>query len=282
MEPLTNLRSHFAQAVRQALGIRSPALIEGLATVPREAFMGPPPWHVIRMEEFARGYQVTADPRDLYRNVVVGLDAGRMLNNGSPLAVVLLLDALELAPGERFLHIGCGTGYYSALAAHAVGPGGAVVAVEIDPQLAARARENLHGHPTVTVHQGDGAAGQLGIFDAIFVNAGCTRVPLVWLRQLAPGGRLLLPLTVSDPVRPTLGTGGMLLVRRDADGCPARFILPVNIFHCASARDPQEELLLSRANIARCGIVARLRHDEHSQAAECWLHGPGWCLQGAV
>jgi protein-L-isoaspartate(D-aspartate) O-methyltransferase len=50
---------------------------------------------------------------------------------------------MSTAPGDRFLHIGCGVGYYTAIAARAVLPGGSVVGVEIDPQLAERAKLNL-------------------------------------------------------------------------------------------------------------------------------------------
>ncbi|HTY49263.1 MAG TPA: hypothetical protein VMB48_06195, partial [Steroidobacteraceae bacterium] len=84
-----------------------------------------------------------AHPRHLCENVLVALDAARRLNNGEPLGLALFLDTLDLRPGERFLHIGCGVGYYTAVAAHALGPRGTVTAVEIDPG-AIRVRGAVH------------------------------------------------------------------------------------------------------------------------------------------
>ena len=75
--------------------------------------------------------------------VLVALDANRTLNNGEPASLSRWLDSLDLGPGDRFLHIGCGVGYYTAIAAEMVLPRGGVVGVEVDPQLAERAKRNL-------------------------------------------------------------------------------------------------------------------------------------------
>jgi protein-L-isoaspartate(D-aspartate) O-methyltransferase len=176
---------------------------------------------------------------------------------------------------------GCGVGYYSAIAAHALGPQGAVVAVELDAALAARAERNLQPYPTVRVIAADGTRQHLGTFDAIFVNAGCTRVAPIWLDQLAVGGRLLVPLTVGIAEMPGIGAGAMLLVTRLAAGYGARFTSPVGIFHCEGARSAAEEAKLSRAlSGGNRSSVCRLRRDVHDPGASCWLHTHEVCLTG--
>src|SRR5580658_9805999 len=148
VEDLQQARARFAHQIQQKGHIKSVGLIEGLATVPRENFVGPGPWKIVRAAEMAKGYQLTPDdnPRHLYDNVLVALDERRRLNNGEPLGLLLFLDSLALSTGDRLLHIGCGVGYYTAIAAHAVGSRGSVVAVEIDLALAKRAERNLRSY----------------------------------------------------------------------------------------------------------------------------------------
>ena len=277
-EDLQQARTRFAQEIQQQGHIKSAGLIEGLATVARENFVGPGPWKIVR----AGAYQLTPDdnPRHLYDDVLVALDERRMLNNGQPSALLLFLDSLNLSAGDRFLHIGCGVGYYTAIAAHAVGPHGSVVAVEIDPALAARANLNLQSYATVKVVTNNGALDRFGTFDAIFVNAGCTRPHSIWLDQLAVGGRLLIPLTVTIPTMPGIGAGSMLLVTRVATGYNAKFTSPVGIFHCEGARSAEEEALLAKAFAeGDRASVCRLRRDAHGQGPNCWLHTSDVCLE---
>ena len=282
MQPsaLERARSAYAEQVRALAGMRSEVLVRGFATVPREAFVGPGPWQLLRTADLGRGYETTpdADPRRLYDNVLVTLDAERNLNNGEPAGLARWLDSLELAPGERFLHVGCGVGYYTAIAAHALQPGGEAIGLEIDPGLAARARDNLAAHARgARVANGPEAiAGET--FDAIFVNAGATRPDAAWLDALRPGGRLLVPLTV-DTDSPNLGVGWMLHVVRANDGWPARFTTPIGVFHCAGAREPAESTALREAYARNDhDSVRELRRDAHALDADCWLHASGFCL----
>jgi protein-L-isoaspartate(D-aspartate) O-methyltransferase len=254
--------------------------VRGFATVPREAFVGPGPWQLLRLADLGRGYQLTpdADPRHLYDNVLVALDAERQLNNGEPAGLARWIDSLDLAPGERFLHVGCGVGYYTAIAARALEPGGEAVGLEIDPDLAARARANLaaHARGARVAHGPEAIAGEA--FDAIFVNAGATRLAAAWLDALRPGGRLLVPLTVDGPSA-NLGVGWMLLVVRRERDLGARFTTPVGVFHCAGMRTADESDALREA-FQRGGHegVSALRRDAHAPGADCWLHGAGFCL----
>jgi protein-L-isoaspartate(D-aspartate) O-methyltransferase len=282
VEDLQQARTRFAKEIQQQGHIKSAGLIEGIATVPRENFVGPGPWKIMRAAEMAKGYQLTPDgnPRHLYDNVLVALDERRLLNNGEPLSLLLFLDSLTLSAGDRFLHIGCGVGYYTAITAHAVGPHGSVVAVEIDPALAARAELSLQSYGTVRVVTHNGTLDHFGTFDAIFVNAGCTRPHSIWLDQLAVGGRLLIPLTVGLPTMPGIGAGSMLLVTRGETEYSAKFTSLVGIFHCEGARSAGEEALLAKAFAGGDrGSVCRLRRDAHGSGPNCWLHASDVCLE---
>ena len=245
--------------------------------MPREDFVGPGPWKLLRPTRLDRGYETTPDddPRHLYDFVLVALDAERGVNNGEPGSLLRWLDALSLAPGDRILHVGCGVGYYTAIVAEAVGPNGRVVGVEIDPHLAARAERNLRRWANVAVTASEDALSGDASFDAVFVNAGATEIPPRWLDGLRPGGRLLLPLTVARSATEPVGFGSMLLVTRGDDGHAARFVSPVGIFHCAGgARTDVGNARLKEA-YDRGGDdrVRRLRREAHERGPACWLHG---------
>ncbi|HKA15078.1 MAG TPA: methyltransferase domain-containing protein [Myxococcota bacterium] len=279
MDPLAKVRREYAEKIRAIAGLHSGALARAFAAVAREAFVGPGPWQILRLPDVTR-YETTpdADARRLYDNVLVALDADRNLNNGEPATLARWLDALELAPGDRFLHIGCGVGYYTAIAAECVGPGGAAVGVELDAALADRAQRNLARWPAARVIAGDGRSLDLGAFDAILVNAGATELPAGWLDALAPNGRLLVPLTVELAIA-GVGAGHMLRAVRRTRGYVAQFVSPVGIFHCAGARTRGGSDRLRRAYThSDPREVASLRRDQHRADAQCWLHTDGFCL----
>ena len=198
MESLDRARREFAEKIRATAALRSEVLVRAFASVPREDFVGPGPWKVFRPPE-VRMYEVTrdADPRHLYEDVLVALDASRSLNNGQPSGLARWLDNLDLAPGDRVLHIGGGVGYYSAIAAEAVTPDGCVVGAEVDPELAERARRNLIPWPNATVVCADGCEFEAEPFDVIFVNAGATEVVPRWLDQLRDGASSFRSRSVS-------------------------------------------------------------------------------------
>ena len=88
--------------------------------------------------------------------MLVAIDPVRFLNNGQLSFLAFLIDALDLQEGEHVVHIGCGTGYYTAILAEIVGSTGRVTAIEIDAELATRARNNLAGLQHVEVVHADG------------------------------------------------------------------------------------------------------------------------------
>ena len=242
MVVLDDVRRFYAEEVCVCANVRSPALVEAFATVPRERFLGPGPWQ-IAYPDLARpgrvAYQATddADPRHLYHNVLVAIDPARELNNGHPSSLAAWLDAVVLREGDRVFHMGCGVGYYTAIMAHVVGPGGRVLAVEADPALAERARVALGDYAQVEVRAGDGTAVDPGAVDVVIANAGLTHAPPLWLDRLADGGRMLLPLTAALGT-PAGSAGFMLRVERAGGSYAARFISPVAIFASVGGRDP--------------------------------------------
>jgi protein-L-isoaspartate(D-aspartate) O-methyltransferase len=278
MSNLDHARAYYAEELRAVANLQSEALVRAFAKVPREHFLGPGPWQV-KSPGF-KGYWTTkdADPKQLYHNVLVAIDPSRQLNNGHPSFLASLIDRLEVKPIDHVVHVGCGTGYYTAIMAEIVGPEGHVNAIEDDTQLAARARDNLNYFPNVEVIEGDGGETDSGPADAILVNAGATHPGAIWLDSLRPGGRLILPLTVTDGAD-CGGAGRVLKVTRQPQGFTASFISEVGIFSCVDGRDAELNQRLKEA-FARddWSSVQSLRRDPHEPADTCWLHAANFCL----
>ncbi|RWB58940.1 methyltransferase domain-containing protein [Mesorhizobium sp.] len=168
-----------------------PRIEEVFASVPREAFLGPGPWTVFAGDG---GFKTpTADPSYIYQNVLVVLDADKGINNGEPVLHAMWIGKVEPKPGEAVTHIGAGTGYYTALLARLVEPGGSVTAFELETDLAERASQNLAAYGNVKVIQGNAVTSLLPPSDIIYVNAGVAAPPAAWLRALKPGGRMIFP-----------------------------------------------------------------------------------------
>ena len=278
-------RRAYAEQVAAAASVTTPGLKDAFAAVPREAFLPPGPWLVVGDGQKPR-QTLDADPRHVYENVSVAIDPARQLFNGAPAFLARLIDRLSLRPGSHVLHIGAGLGYYSAVMGHLVGPGGVVVATEIDDALAAAARSNLAGMPWVAVESTDGWAVARGesSFDAIFVNAGVTHPQDVWLDALAAGGRLLLPLTVGLPGMGPLGKGVVVVITRTPDGTrfSAEILSFVAIYSAIGLRDPGIEAGLGQA-LRRTSFpnLTQLRRDRHEATPDCWLHAERVCLSMA-
>jgi protein-L-isoaspartate(D-aspartate) O-methyltransferase len=279
---LVAARRHYAERLRAAAGLRSDALIRAFATVPRERFLGPGPWLIVTPQGSAAAYRATpdADPTHLYHDVLVAIDAERMLNNGQPSALAMWIDALDLRAGEQVVHVGCGTGYYTAILAEVVGPRGTVVAVEVDQHLAERARVNLADRGQVHVREGDSHSLGADTADAILVNCGATHPHQAWIDALRPNGRLLVPITTSENAS-GIGGGAMFLVTRELGAYDARRVSSVGIYPCAGARDPALNERLARKDAADWASVRSLRRDPHEPDHTCWLHVPGRCLSRA-
>ncbi len=282
---LHHVRRYFAEEIRAVCDIRTENLLEALAAVPREQFLGQGPWMIRGADYDLQGAQAVstrdANPRNIYHNVSVAIDFSRQLINGQPATLASWIDKLALRKGGRVLHIGCATGYYTAILAHMVGPGGHVTAIEIEHDLARRARENLASMDWVEVRQGDGKVRLPESLDAIVINAGVTHPLPVWLDCLADDGRMVVPLTVTMPgTSPALSKGTVLLVTRKGQEYQARFFSAVVIYSFIGERDESINQRLGEA-LRKMNFlqVRRLVRTTHDPSPTCWLHTDTLCLQ---
>lgn len=271
-------RRFYAEEIRAVASLTQPRLVDAFARVPREKFLGPAPWQVAGELYMQPGNQREVnDPREVYHNVVIALKRAQNLNNGQPSALASWISALTLAEGHRVFHVGCGTGYYTAILAEVVGPAGAVIAAEVDSELAAQAAANLAPYSHVTVRPGDGAGIDPGPCDAILINAGVTHPHTAWLQSLKDGGRMVLPLTVA--MSPGIGKGSMVRVTRHSDRFRAEVVSMVAIYSSTSVRDPAIEPLLNKAFESRELLKLKsVRVDAHDPAPTCLVHAPAVCL----
>jgi protein-L-isoaspartate(D-aspartate) O-methyltransferase len=156
-----------------------------------------------------------------YRNRPLPIGHGQTISQ--PYIVALMTDLMNVKPRDVVLEIGTGSGYQAAILAELVQT---VCTIEIVSPLArdAEARLRALGYTNVRTRQGDGYYGweDCGPFDAIIVTAAASHVPPPLVRQLKPGGRMVIPVGA-----PFLAQH-LMLVEKRADGTIlTRQILPV-------------------------------------------------------
>jgi len=177
----------------EARDIRDPRVLAALRTVPRHWFVP------------------EACQTEAYDDGPLPIGAGQTISQ--PFIVARMTEALALKPGERVLDIGTGSGYQAAVLAE-ITPH--VASIEIVPELADAARALLaqRGYATIEVRTGDGWLGwpERAPFDAILLAAAPETVPPALLAQLAPGGRLCLPIGGRDEAQE------LQLITRQPDG----------------------------------------------------------------
>jgi protein-L-isoaspartate(D-aspartate) O-methyltransferase len=178
-------------------------VMDALAKVPREAFV--PPDLAMRA----------------YDNRPLPIGHGQTISQ--PLIVAVMTHLLHLEPEGRVLEVGTGSGYQTAILAEVAKE---VVTIEVVEDLAEAARTRLEalGYDNVECRIGDGGAGcpERAPFDGILVTAAAPDIPPALLDQLAPGGRLVIPLG-AGPLSQEL-----VLVEKDAHGATReRRLFPV-------------------------------------------------------
>ncbi|WP_214316773.1 methyltransferase, FxLD system [Nonomuraea sediminis] len=168
-------------AILRARQAVSPEVAEAFLAVPRHLFL---PGH---------------EPEEAYRDEAIVTkrdERGRPISSSSqPAIMATMLGQLGARPGHRVLEIGAGTGYNAALLSHLAER---VVSLDIDEDLVERARGHLEtaGYPHVRVECADGAGGfaEAAPYDRVIATVGVWELAPAWLEQLAPGGRIVVPL----------------------------------------------------------------------------------------
>jgi protein-L-isoaspartate(D-aspartate) O-methyltransferase len=187
------LRAEMVDVQLRARGIANEPVLEAMARVPRERFVG-------------EGWRPRA-----YEDIALPIDDGQTISQ--PFMVGRMTELLDPRPGARVLEIGTGSGYQAAVLASI---GCRVTSVERHAGLARDAAARLEGlgfADLVAVVVGDGSLGRRGEepFDGIVVTAAAPRIPSALPGQLALGGRLVAPVGRRDLQELTL-------VVRDEEG----------------------------------------------------------------
>jgi methyltransferase of ATP-grasp peptide maturase system len=230
------LRHRLAQQLEQAGHLRSPGWRSAVEAVPRHLFLPAffravdAPDGTTMWDPVTAGRSGTDEWLDLVytdESLVTQLDGNRYSGDVSgpvsgvptssstmPSLVVRMWEDLGVVDDSRVLEIGTGTGYSTALGCHRLGED-RITSVEVDPQVAARARRALEGagyRPALVV--GDGLAGyESGApYDRIIATCALRHVPAAWIAETRPGGLILLTLSG------TLGAGGLARIVVAEDG----------------------------------------------------------------
>jgi protein-L-isoaspartate(D-aspartate) O-methyltransferase len=202
MSPIDRSAERHAMVTKQieARGVRDPLVLAALRVVPRERF--------VPLEVEPLAYDDGPQPIGHFQTI------------SQPYIVARMTEALGLQPGEKVLEIGTGSGYQAAVLAE-ITPH--VFTIEIVEPLAQWASAALHraGYDGVACRLGDGYQGwpSEAPFDAIIVTAAPDHVPAALVEQLAPGGRLCLPVGAVNAVQE------LVLLEKDAAGEVTRRVL---------------------------------------------------------
>ena len=158
---LAACRDFYAKLVAAAGGPLRDRLEQAFAIVRRERFLGPGPWLARSFYEPIYVQTPTDDPIHVYQNLLFALLEEEGINNGEPCLHGQLLGALSPHEGDTVLHIGCGTGYYTAILGQLVGPAGKAIGYEVNAGLATSASGNLAQWRNVEVRCASGVADGL-------------------------------------------------------------------------------------------------------------------------
>ncbi|MBN1607059.1 MAG: protein-L-isoaspartate(D-aspartate) O-methyltransferase [Polyangiaceae bacterium] len=168
-------RNRLVERLRRSGDLADPRVIDAFRSVPRHEFLPPS----------ERSYA--------YHDRALPFGEGQTVSQ--PTMIAIMLEALACVGEERSLEVGAGSGYAAALLGHLTAE---VDAFEIRPGLAERAGKALErlGIHNVTIHVGDGCEGapDRGPYQRILVSAGAASIPTTLTAQLAPGGRMVIPV----------------------------------------------------------------------------------------
>jgi len=255
-DELARMRERLATGVIAATRIGSEQVAAALHAVPRHLFLPEQP------------------PEAAYRDdaIVTKRDeTGQPISSSSqPAIMAIMLDQLDLVAGQRVLEIGAGTGYNAALISHIIGPSGQVTSVDIDPELAGRAREHLAsaGFGEVSVVCADGAGGYppRAPYDRVIATVGVSDLAPAWLAQAGPGARIVAPLDVRGTQM------SVAFERAPAGPWTSRSLAPCGFMRMRGALAGPERLVLLAHGLAL--LLPDGTPEVDAQAVNALLAGP--------
>ena len=199
-EKLTQSKKELFDALSRS--IRSKSVLRAMEKVPRERFVPPDSRHMA------------------YMDIALSIGEGQTISQ--PYIVALMTASLRLKPHEKVLEVGTGSGYQAAVLAQLV-PDGLVVTVELLTVLAVRARDAFNdlGYLNIDIEPAGEVLGSpsRGRYNAIVVAAAAPALPETLLAQLAPGGRMVIPVG-------TLEQQELVHVLRTQEGLSFRMLGP--------------------------------------------------------
>jgi protein-L-isoaspartate(D-aspartate) O-methyltransferase len=175
MTDFTAEREAMVERQLRRRGITRQAVLDAFLEVPREEFVAPEHAHLA------------------YGDHPLPIEAGQTISQ--PYIVALMIDAAGIKAGDRVLEVGAGSGYAAAVISRIAAE---VIGIERQSELVEVARRRMErlGYGNVMIVEGDGTRGwpEGAPFDAILAAASGSHVPPPLIEQLAPGGRLVMPL----------------------------------------------------------------------------------------
>lgn len=242
------MRRRLVAHLRRAGYVRERRVMEAFLTVPREAFLP----DVAERSGLGAVYRDEAivTRRDTTSNAPLS-------SSSQPAIMALMLEMLDVRPGHRVVEIGAGTGYNAAILAALAEDRGLVVSIEIDAETALAAGRGLRaiGSPAHVV-VADGIDGLPGMaargrwVERWMVTASTKAVPRTWHDQLVPGGRLVVPLRLSDEADRAHAVAALVKVTDGFDSVavtPGGF-MPLRLPDGTTFESPAEGAVVSQPN----------------------------------
>ena len=187
-EASARLRNALVDSLKARGLLHSKALERAMRQVPREQFVP----EIAERDGLERVY---ADEALITKRSSHGQP---LSSSSAPSMMAIMLEQLDLSPGQRVLEIGAGTGYNAALLAELVGDPSAITTLDIEPDVVEQARQHLNdaGYPEIRVLSADGILGapDLAPFERIELTVASDDIAPAWISQLSSDGRLVVPL----------------------------------------------------------------------------------------
>ena len=249
------LREALVSQLRRHGAVRSEPVAAAFRAVPRHRFVPGMP--------MGEAYADRAVAIKTLDDVVVS-------SISQPGMIAQMLELMAPSPGDDVLEVGTGSGYNAALLAEMVGPAGSVTTLELDEELAQRARTTLNelGYLNVTVVAADGSSYPLdaGRYDGLTVTARSDDIADAWWHALSDSGRMVIPLRLEGAGEYAVGFERRERGLSSVGACPCAFIAIRGDAAAASEgdvfyRDPAERGV---ACVRRIGNVLAVRREDAS------------------